>query len=64
MKAFIESSSRDRVVHCAVCATHRRPEYVPWQQHAVECAVRASQIACRPPAPRPRVNLVAGALHL
>jgi hypothetical protein len=38
-----------------VCATHARPLYVPWQQHAVGCVVRAAdlerrQLALRPPA--------------
>jgi hypothetical protein len=38
-----------------VCATHARPLYVPWQQHAVGCSVRAAdleqrRLALRPPA--------------
>ena len=39
-------------VRCAVCETHSRPRYVPWQQHAVGCGVRAAlqraEIASRP----------------
>jgi hypothetical protein len=32
---------------CAVCQTHSRPLYVPWQQHAVGCAVRAMELERR-----------------
>jgi hypothetical protein len=40
---------------CVVCATHARPVYVPWHQHAIGCSVRAAdlerrQLALRPPA--------------
>ena len=65
MKMFSERSTRERVVvRCTACETHRRPECVPWEQHAVACAVRATQLARRRPAPRPAVGFVAGALHL
>lgn len=29
---------------CAVCQTHSRPQYVPWHQHAVGCAVRTAAL--------------------
>jgi hypothetical protein len=32
---------------CAVCRTHSRPLYVPWQQHAVGCPVRAIELERR-----------------
>jgi hypothetical protein len=32
---------------CAVCRTHSRPLYVPWQQHAVGCPVRAVELQRR-----------------
>ena len=28
-------------VACVACATHRRPNDVPWEQHCIGCAVRA-----------------------
>ena len=34
-------------VKCAVCRTHARPLYVPWQQHAVGCSVRAADLQRR-----------------
>jgi hypothetical protein len=32
---------------CAVCQTHSRPLYVPWQQHAMGCPVRAAELQRR-----------------
>jgi hypothetical protein len=29
---------------CAVCQTQLRPQYAPWHQHAVGCAVRAAAL--------------------
>jgi len=31
-------------VHCAACATYRRPQDVPWEQHAIGCPVRGRQL--------------------
>jgi hypothetical protein len=33
-----------------VCETHARPTYVPWEQHALGCAVRAAVLSRREPA--------------
>ena len=30
---------------CAACATHKRPDYVPWDQHAIGCTLRQAAIA-------------------
>ena len=30
---------------CAMCATHSRPQDVPWHQHAVGCVVRSLALA-------------------
>jgi hypothetical protein len=30
---------------CVVCLTYRRPEYVPWHQHAIGCSQRAADVA-------------------
>ena len=40
MKMLSEQARHDRHISCATCATHRRPENVPWQQHAIGCRVR------------------------
>ena len=54
MKATIEPPTRRRsFVRCAVCETHSRPLYVPWQQHAIGCTIRTSALRQReldPPA--------------
>ena len=31
-------------VHCVACATYRRPQDVPWEQHAIGCPVRGRQL--------------------
>ena len=43
-------------IRCVVCQTHSRPLYVPWQQHALGCPVRAAdlgrrELELRPPLP-------------
>ena len=40
MKMLSEQARHDRHISCATCATHRRPENVPWQQHAIGCPTR------------------------
>jgi hypothetical protein len=55
MNPHAHRSVRDFGVRCVVCATHARPQYVPWHQHAIGCSVRAAelqrrQLALRPPA--------------
>jgi hypothetical protein len=40
-----------REVRCVACATHARPQDVPWHQHAVGCAMRGATLAMmQPPA--------------
>jgi hypothetical protein len=43
---------------CAVCHTHSRPLYVPWQQHAVGCPVRAVELRRRELELRPPLRVV------
>jgi hypothetical protein len=43
---------------CAVCRTHSRPLYVPWQQHALGCPVRAVELKRRELELRPPLRLV------
>jgi len=31
-------------VRCVACATHRHPQDVPWEQHAIGCPVRRRQL--------------------
>jgi hypothetical protein len=33
------------VVTCVTCTTHRRPQDVPWHQHAIGCEIRAGAVA-------------------
>jgi hypothetical protein len=49
---------RDTGTRCAVCRTHSRPLYVPWQQHAVGCAVRAMELERRQLELRPPLRVV------
>jgi hypothetical protein len=56
MNMVIEQSRREQRGRCAVCATHSRPAYVPWQQHAVGCAVRASALARPQPELQPTLR--------
>ena len=56
MKPATNRPVRDFGVRCAACATHARPLYVPWHQHAVGCSVRIAdlerrQLALAPPPP-------------
>ena len=56
MKYARQVSATDSRSTCAVCRTHSRPLYVPWQQHAVGCPVRAielerRELELRPPLP-------------
>ena len=44
MKAIRETALRDAKFRCAICETHYRPLYVPWQQHALGCSVRADEL--------------------
>ena len=44
MRRMIDQAGHDDHVRCVVCQTHSRPVYVPWQQHAVGCAVRAAEL--------------------
>ena len=48
----------DSGTRCAVCRTHSRPMYVPWQQHAVGCAVRAMELERRELELRPPLRVV------
>jgi hypothetical protein len=47
MKPVKNRPTREFGVRCAVCATHTRPLYVPWHQHAVGCSVRAADLERR-----------------
>jgi hypothetical protein len=38
-------SPRTNIPVCVVCLSYRRPEYVPWHQHAIGCAQRAAAVA-------------------
>jgi hypothetical protein len=48
----------DSGTRCAVCRTHSRPLYVPWQQHAVGCVVRAMELERRELELRPPLRAV------
>ena len=41
------SPAAQPTVTCAVCRTHSRPLYVPWQQHTIGCSVRAADLERR-----------------
>jgi hypothetical protein len=43
-----------------VCATHARTLYVPWDQHAVGCSVRAADLERRHLALRARTGAASG----
>jgi hypothetical protein len=60
MKPVTHRPTRDFGVRCAVCATHARPVYVPWQQHAVGCSVRAADLERRALALRPPAGAASG----
>lgn len=38
-------------VTCAACATHARPLYVPWEQHAIGCRIRTAALQAFSTAP-------------
>jgi hypothetical protein len=42
---FTRDNPRPMSPVCVVCVTHRRPEYVPWHQHAIGCTQRAAAVA-------------------
>ncbi len=44
MKAIRETELRDAKFRCVVCEIYYRPLYVPWQQHALGCSVRADEL--------------------
>ncbi len=44
MNSFAQPQSPQSPVKCVVCLTHTRPLYVPWQQHALRCPVRAAEL--------------------
>jgi hypothetical protein len=48
MKLIIPAGSPGgRAISCLTCATHSRPQDVPWSQHAIGCAIRAAAAARR-----------------
>jgi hypothetical protein len=49
MTPISSQQTRHSGVRCAVCETHARPMYVPWEQHALGCAVRAAVLGRRRP---------------
>jgi hypothetical protein len=43
MKLLSSSESKSRgAIACVTCATYRRPRDVPWNQHAIGCAIRVA----------------------
>ena len=45
MKLLIPpTATHASAIVCTTCATHRRPQDVPWHQHTVGCPVRAGAI--------------------
>jgi hypothetical protein len=58
MKRFGQVQARESGTTCAVCLTHSRPVYVPWQQHAIGCAVRATELQRRELELRPPLRTV------
>jgi hypothetical protein len=60
MNPPVHRSAHDFGVRCAVCATHTRPQYVPWHQHAIGCSVRAADLERRQLTLRPPAGAVAG----
>jgi hypothetical protein len=44
MKARREPRNPHGQVSCPACLTHLRPLGVPWEQHAIGCAVRAAAL--------------------
>ena len=40
---------RTDACRCAACASHRRPQDVPWHQHAVGCSIRQAELATAAP---------------
>jgi hypothetical protein len=43
MKLLIAHNSMGRpTIACVTCATHRRPQDVPWNQHAIGCCFRTA----------------------
>ena len=47
MSKIAHNETLQPAVKCTVCQTHSRPQYVPWQQHAIGCGVRAAELARR-----------------
>jgi hypothetical protein len=58
MKDTSQMPGRESSIACAVCRTHSRPLYVPWQQHAVGCPVRAAELQRRELELRPPLRVV------
>jgi hypothetical protein len=56
----VQRPAHDFGVRCAVCATHTRPAYVPWHQHAIGCSVRAADLERRRLALQPPAGAVSG----
>ncbi len=60
MKAVSPVNSREAAIRCMVCRTHSCPLYVPWDQHAIGCPVRAVALERREPEPRSPLRIVSG----
>jgi len=58
MSRFSHVEGRQSRVTCVVCQTHSRPQYVPWQQHAIRCSVRAADLQRRELELRPPLRTV------
>ncbi len=58
MKRISQPAVRDSGTKCAVCRTYSRPIYVPWEQHAVGCAVRTAALRSREPELRQALRAV------
>ena len=42
--ASVRQMGRRRILVCATCATHKRPEHVPWHQHTIGCKLREAEL--------------------
>ena len=58
MNKISRVESLQSAVKCTVCRTHSRPQYVPWQQHAIGCSVRAADLQRRELELRPPLRMV------